>query len=193
MKHLKGNIIAAIDVETTGTTPGYHEIIQIAVVPLGPDLKPLKTAFYTNVRPEHLDRADPQALAINRLTPETLEDAKDQAKVADLLVEFIQGLKLPVGGKIIPLVHNWPFELGFLTAWLGRPLFNDLFHYHPRDAMSYALAINDRAALHGKTPPFKSVGLAQLCEFFKITNGKPHDALYDCLAEIEVYRALLQL
>ena len=32
--HLNGNLMAAVDLETTGTQPGYHEIIQIAVVPL---------------------------------------------------------------------------------------------------------------------------------------------------------------
>ena len=30
---LHGNRLAAVDLETTGTTPGYHEIVQIAVVP----------------------------------------------------------------------------------------------------------------------------------------------------------------
>ena len=33
--HLNGCLMAAVDLETTGTRPGYHEIIQIAVVPLG--------------------------------------------------------------------------------------------------------------------------------------------------------------
>jgi hypothetical protein len=49
--HLNGHLLAAIDLETTGTRPGYHEIIQIACVPLDSDIKPLAgaTPFYTVV------------------------------------------------------------------------------------------------------------------------------------------------
>ncbi len=52
--HLNGCLMAAVDLETTGTRPGYHEIIQIAVVPLDSDFKPLADVrpFYTLVKPE---------------------------------------------------------------------------------------------------------------------------------------------
>ena len=193
MKHLKTNIIAALDFETTGTDPKTAEIIQIAVVPLGNDLLPLKEAFYTLVRPEHPESADPAALVIHGITLEELEEAPDATKVADLLYEWVRSLKLPVGGKVIPLVHNYPFEYGFLTAWLGASMRDELFHYHPRDAMTFALGLNDRAALKGEETPFASVGLLDLCQHFHVTNPNPHDALYDSLTEATIYRELLLL
>ena len=56
--HLNGCLMAAVDLETTGTRPGYHEIIQIAVVPLDSDFKPLADVrpFYTLVKPNHPER-----------------------------------------------------------------------------------------------------------------------------------------
>jgi DNA polymerase III epsilon subunit-like protein len=192
MKHLRGSIIAAIDVETTGTDPRRHEIVQIAIVPLGPDLKPLKEAFYTLIKPEYPERADPTSLAVHGITLEELEEANSQAKTADLLTEWVKSFKLHSGCRLIPLSHSYTFEFGFLTAWLGPALRDELFHYHPRDAMVLALAMNDRAGLSGQPIPFESVSLNKLCKHFGIVNKMPHDALYDCLAEIEVYKALLQ-
>ena len=56
--HLNGCLMAAVDLETTGTQPGHHEIIQIAVVPLDSDFRPLASVrpFYTRVKPKHPER-----------------------------------------------------------------------------------------------------------------------------------------
>src|SRR3989304_985946 len=58
--HLNGNLLASIDLETTGLRAGYHEPIQIAVVPLNSDIRPLEGVrpFYTTIRPEHPERQD---------------------------------------------------------------------------------------------------------------------------------------
>ena len=42
MIHLNGNILCAVDVETTGLEVGFHEIWQIAVLPLDSNIKPNK-------------------------------------------------------------------------------------------------------------------------------------------------------
>ncbi len=194
MVHLNGNLMAVVDFETTGKDPGYHEIIQIAVVPLDADLQPTKELrpFYHNIAPEHPERADHGAKLINRLNLDDLIlNAPSSQKVADLLIEWWDRLELPMTRNLVPLAHNWPFEAGFGRAWLGYDLFNQLFHGHARDSMEYALNLNDRAAFAGLPIPFKKVGLGPLCAQFKIDNETPHDALSDCLAEAKVYRALL--
>ena len=76
---------------------------------------------------------------------------------------------------------------------LSVPLVDKLFHNHARDSMLYAISLNDRYACAGEPAPFNHVSLGSLCKRLNITNTNPHDALADCLAEAEVYRALLRL
>lgn len=194
MVHWNGNLMAAIDFETTGKIPGYHEIIQIAVVPLDADLQPNTglRPFYHNIAPEYPERAEHAAKMVNQLDLDDLMlNSPSSQKVADMLVEWWERLDLPMSRNLIPLAHNWPFEAGFGRAWLGYDLFDHLFHGHARDSMEYALNFNDRAAFAGLPVPFSKVGLNALCRHFKVVNENPHDALSDCLAEAQVYRALL--
>jgi DNA polymerase-3 subunit epsilon len=185
MKHLRGNTVVSVDVETTGTQPGFHEIVQIAVVPLK-DFEPCGEPFYTNIQPSFPHRADPASIAIHGLTPEVLEDAPDQMRASDLFAEWAS----QYSGKLIPLAHSYTFEYGFLKAWLGSQ-FSSTFHYHPRDAMGLALALNDLAAIAGREPPFPSVSLANLCKQFGIENQKAHDAFSDAIAEAKLYKKML--
>ena len=194
MDHLHGNMLASVDVETTGTVPGYHEIVQIAVAPLSDDLRPLAgvTPFYTNLRPEHPERVDLRSWQIHGLCLDDLiENAPIPERAADMLVEWFEALHLPISKRLVPLAHNWPFECGFLKAWLGPQGMDHVFHYHSRDAMGFAVALNDKAVFAGRQPLFESVSLSNLCRFFNVENAKPHDALSDALAEAEVYRAML--
>jgi len=194
MVHCNGNLMAAIDFETTGKIPGYHEIIQIAIVPLDSDFQPIRELrpFYHNIAPEHPERADHAAKIVNKLDLDDLIlNAPSSQKVADLLVDWWERLDLPMTRNLIPLAHNWPFEAGFGRAWLGSELFEQLFHGHARDGMQYALNQNDCAAFAGLPVDYPRVGLKALCIHFKIVNENPHDALSDCLAEAKVYRALL--
>jgi DNA polymerase III epsilon subunit-like protein len=194
MKHLYGNVLAAVDVETTGRRAGYHEIIQIAILPLNNDIRPLDGVrpFYTTVQPLFPERADACSTRVHHINiADIVLHAPDPGRVQDLLLEWWRKLDLPVGKCLIPLAHNWAFESGFLKAWLGVDLAGEIFHSHARDAMLHALSLNDRAAFRGEKPPFSYVGLKSLCKHFKVTNTNPHDALADCVAEAEVYRAML--
>lgn len=191
MKHLKNNVIASIDFETTGTDPAQHEIVQVGIVPLDSRLQPLEPFFYRNIRPLHPDRCDPKALSINGLTLDILAEEADATRVAELFEEWFATLGLPVGGRLIPLAHNYVFEHGFLSTWLGPAARDAFFHYHSRDAQQLALAIKDQCALTGRPVPFDSVSLDSLCETYHVVNEKPHDALADALAEAELYRRML--
>jgi DNA polymerase III epsilon subunit-like protein len=190
--HLNGNLLAAIDLETTGLQAGYHEPIQIAVVPLNSDIRPLEGVrpFYTTIRPSYPERQEKSVGYVHGLPIEELVlHAPDAGKVADLLVEWWEKLDLPFGKTLIPLAHNWAFECKFLQSWLGVDLTSQLFFGHARDAMLYALALNDKAAFMGLPVPFNKVGLGSICKRFKVHNASPHDALSDALAEAECYRA----
>lgn len=194
--NLNGNLLAAVDFETTGTRSGFHEPIQIAVVPLNSDLRPIETIrpFYTTIKPLHPERQEKQAGYVHGISIEELVlHSPDPGKVADLLVEWWEKLDLPFGKTLVPLAHNWAFESKFLQAWLGVDLSQKLFHGHARDAMLFAASLNDKAAFHGLAPPFPKLGLNSLCKRFNVVNETPHDALSDALAEAAVYRAMLTM
>lgn len=196
LMNLNGNVLSAIDYETTGRRAGYHEIIQVAVVPLNSDLRPLEGVrpFYTTVRPEHPERQERGVGYVHGLDiNELVLHAPSKGRVQDMLVEWFERLDLPFKKKLVPLAHNWAFESSFTRAWLGDELTDDVFHFHPRDAMIKAISLNDRAAFSGHAAPFNRVGLKSLCRKLKVHNERPHDALCDALAEAEVYRALLHI
>lgn len=191
---LSGNLLAAVDIETTGRQAGYHEIVQIAVQPLDAHINPLPGVlpFYTNIKPEYIRRIDPDSMRVHKLQlTDLLSSALNKMKVADLFDEWFQRLDLPYRKSLVPLAHNWAFEAGFLKDWLGLESFSQIFHPHPRDTMEFALSIADRAVFRGEKIPFPRFGIGSLCNHFGIPLLNHHDALADALAEAQLYKALM--
>jgi DNA polymerase III alpha subunit (gram-positive type) len=189
--HLNGNLLVAVDVETTGLTPGWHEIIQIAIQPLNSQVRPLEGVlpFYQHMKPEHPERASKKAMSVNKLDLDWLMvHAPDRWKTAELLDEWWISLKLPFLKTLVPLAQNWQYEAGFLKAWLGLEQFSEFFHSFARDTMLTAIYMNDRAYINGESIPFPRLALAALCKHYNIVNTNPHDALADAIAEAELYR-----
>jgi DNA polymerase III epsilon subunit-like protein len=193
---MNGHLLVAIDLECTGVRAGYHEPIQIAIVPLDSDCKPIQDVrpFYTQIKPLYPERAEVEATKVHGLDIDDLIlYGLHPDKVLDLLVEWVNDLKIPADKKLIPLAHNWTFESSFLHAWLGADMMTEIFSGHARDGMLLALSMNDKAFFAGEPVPFNTVGLAALAKHFNITNERPHDALCDALTEAAVYRAMLQM
>lgn len=196
LAHLNGNPIAAIDYETLGRRAGYHDIVQMAIVPLNSDLRPLEGVrpFYTNIKPLHPERVERQAMRVHGLSiNELMIHAPERDRVQDLLQEWFERLELPFGKKLVPLAHNWGFEKSFTDAWLGPDLASDLFMGTARDSMTVGNYINDRYAMMGEPAPFNWVSLTSMALKFGIVNEKAHDAYHDCITEAEVYRMLVKM
>lgn len=189
--HLNGNLLAAVDIETNGAVAGYHEIIQIAIVPLTSDIRVNKDIepFYFTIKPQYPERSDSIATAIHGLDLNYLMThgvEKDDA--ADWLEEWFMALKLPENKRLVPLCHNFFCESSFLSAWLGLDHFQYFFSHQFRDTMLTANYLNDRATFAGYSVPFPSKGLQSMCRVLGITNSSEHDALADAEATAEVYR-----
>ena len=122
--HLDGNVLAAVDVETSGKQPGYHEVVQIGIQVLDGELRPhmdfKRPIFYLDIKPNFPERCDAMATQIHGLdTKYLLNHATESDLAADLLLEWYEELGLPFGKTLIPLAHNWACSSAWLQAWIG--------------------------------------------------------------------------
>ena len=189
---LNDNVLAAMDVETTGRDPAYNEVIQIAIVLLDVHLNPTKH-FYTSIRPEHPERMHPDAVATHGLSVESLQEWPDRHAVADSLWDWFQDLNLAPKKRLIPLCHNSQFDIPFVQYMLGYEQYNEIFGFPTRDTNAMAASILDKAAYHGLALPFQRTGLGHLCEVLGIDLPNAHNALDDTLATARLYQKLIQM
>ena len=192
----RGNLICAVDTETTGLDPEKHDVIQLAILPLGPDMKPNKNylPFNMHIRPDHPETVDPKAMSVNKIDLNwIMQHGIDSFQAADLLDEWFDKLNLPINKRILVIGQNYCFDKAFLQQWLGALSYDRLFHYHYRDTMVSALYLNDRAALFGEAPPFGAISLGRLANKLQVENLRAHDALEDCKMSAECYRLMLQI
>jgi DNA polymerase III epsilon subunit-like protein len=191
---LNGNVLCAIDVETTGLIPGHHEITQVCFLPLDFDLKPKKNIvpFDILLKIEHEDRIDWNALKVSKTNFFKHQQVSiDKYRAADLFEDWVEKLKLPIYKRISPLAHNWPFDRAFILDWLQPTAFGEFIDGRYRDTMATANAINDIYDKLNESTPFPKVNLSYLAAMLKIPHKGAHNALNDCVVTSQVYKALL--
>ncbi|MFW6077270.1 MAG: DNA polymerase III subunit epsilon [Hyphomicrobiales bacterium] len=99
-----------LDTETTGLDPAAgHRIVEIGAVELINHV-PSGRTFHVYVNPER--EVPAEACAVHGLSTEFLRDHPCFSAVAEDFESFILGDKL--------IIHNAPFDLGFLNAELAR-------------------------------------------------------------------------
>ena len=125
MVHWNGNMLCVIDTETTGLESGWHEIWQLAILPLDSDIKPRKDVipFFIEMKPQHPERISEGALRLNREAMlKACERGHDPEKAKDMLRTWYEKLGLPItrGGypkRVMPLGQNYAFDMGFMKHW----------------------------------------------------------------------------
>jgi DNA polymerase III epsilon subunit-like protein len=194
LPNMNNNIPCAVDVETTGALAGYHEIIQIACLPLNQHFEEHEELrfFYINIKPDYPKRASKEAERKHKLKLEDLSGCVTQRQGVKLFEEWFDKLNLGMGKRLIPLAHNWGFERGHLINWMGLGAFDDIWQSHPRDTMVFGAMINDLYQWHGRKHPFPYLGLKDMCRRFDINIENHHDALSDCIATARLYAALMR-
>jgi DNA polymerase III epsilon subunit-like protein len=133
----------------------------------------------------------PGGLAVNKINLiEHDKIAISYSEAGQLLVKFLK--KHSVGaGKLTPLGHNVPFDIDGVTYHLlGRKTWNQFVSYKIQDTQQCATFLQRKGLIPGI-----SISLSNLQEFLQITipNGVAHEAKYDTLVTIEVYKRLLKL
>jgi DNA polymerase III epsilon subunit-like protein len=200
MIHWNGNQVCAIDTETTGLDDMFHEIIEIAIIPLDSNFKPRQDVmpFQLDLAPDFPTRYDKEAIKIHgKNLAEIILRGIDHEKAKDLLTDWVKKLSLPVTKygrlkQIIPLGHNYAFDRGFINHWLGESLYGEIFHYHYRDSMLAAQFLNDHAAMHAEKVPYPKVSLSYLANLLNVRHDQQHTALQDAQVCAECYRLMLQ-
>jgi len=194
---LQGSQLIALDTETTGLDPAIHEIFQIAIVPLDYNFLPREdvSPFVMSMRiesPETVDYAAMKKIGVSREKLQLHTSMGiDQMTGVDIMLEWIETLKLPPMRRMCPIAQNWPHDRQFLLAWLGKELFDTLFHPQYRDLIPAAQLINDLNYTVGSNVPFREANLSALCRYFEIERAVKHDALNDAVATAEIYRRML--
>jgi len=163
-----------LDTETTGLEPADgHRIIEIGCVELV-DRRLSGQHFHQYLNPER-DIED-GALEVHGISREFLQDKPVFADVVEEFLEFIQGAEL--------IIHNAPFDLGFLDAeltLLGRA-----------DRMADHVAVLDTLELARDLHPGQRNSLDALCKRYEIDDSSRslHGALLDAELLGEVYLAM---
>ena len=193
MIHLNGNLLCAIDVETTGLDPQKHEITEICILPLDNNMEVRRDVVPFNIfmKPEKIQNIDWDAITVTQTDFMKLcQVGMDKWEAADLFEEWFAKLQLPERKRISPLAHNWPFDREFIKEWLGVTSFESHIDGRFRDSMALALAINDEYDAKNEPIPFPKVKLSYIASTLKIDFDKIHNALDDTVLTAKVYKQL---
>ena len=163
-----------LDTETTGLDPrSGHRIIEVACIEMvNRRLTGRHLHKYTNPERE----IDEGAQAVHGISLEFLADKPKFADIADEFLEFINGAEL--------VIHNAPFDLGFLNAELRR------LDRVPVETI--CSGVTDTLRMAKDLHPGKRNSLDALCERYDIDNsGRTlHGALLDTELLADVFLAM---
>ena len=163
-----------LDTETTGLEHKFgHRIIEIGCVEMR-NRRLTNRHFHRYLNPER--EIDAGALEVHGITLEFLQDKPRFAEIAAEFLDFIRDAEL--------IIHNAPFDIGFLNAELAR------LDMVPIDTV--CRAVHDTLAMARELFPGKKNNLNALCERYGVDNSHRtlHGALLDAEILAEVYVAM---
>jgi DNA polymerase-3 subunit epsilon len=160
-----------LDTETTGlAVEAGDRLIEIGCIEMV-NRRLTGNTLHLYVNPQRSSHGD--ALKVHGLTDEFLADKPRFAEVAGQLLAFVAGAEV--------VIHNAPFDIGFLDAELKRSG-HDAFARH-------VAKVTDSLLLARETYPGKSNSLDALCRRLEVDNSNRtlHGALLDAGLLAEVY------
>ena len=164
-----------LDTETTGLEASAgHRIIEIGCVEIL-NRRPTGQKFHRYLNPER--EIDAGALAVHGIDSARLQQAPKFAEIVDELLAFISGAEL--------IIHNAPFDVGFLDAEFAR-LSGDI------RTVAATCKVLDTLALARSLHPGQRNSLDALCKRYSVDNTKRelHGALLDAGILVDVYLAM---
>ena len=163
-----------LDTETTGLDPNLgHRVIEIGAVEVL-HRRLTGEVFHAYLNPER--EIDAGAVEVHGLTREFLQDKPRFRDIVDDLLRFLDGAEL--------VIHNAPFDVGFLNAELG--------HLERGRITDHCLGVQDTLKLARQLHPGQKNNLDALCKRYTVDNSGRvfHGALLDAQLLGEVYLAM---
>ncbi|MBC7755204.1 MAG: DNA polymerase III subunit epsilon [Bdellovibrio sp.] len=163
-----------LDTETTGLYPAQgHRIIEIAAVEMI-NRRPTKNHFHVYLNPQR--EIDPAAQEVHGITLDFLQDKPLFESIAQDLINFVNNAEL--------IIHNAPFDVGFLNSELDR--------IGLQPVTTFCDKITDTLKMAKDSRPGQRNNLDALCRHFGVNNAMRtlHGALLDAELLAEVYMAM---
>jgi len=164
-----------LDTETTGLEPSQgHRIIEIGCVEIV-NRRLTGARYHQYLQPDR--EIDEGAAEVHGITKEDLADKPRFADVVGDFLEFVRDAEL--------IIHNAPFDVGFLDCELER------LGQSYKGVRDYC-AIMDTLVLAREIHPGQRNSLDALCKRYSVDNSRRdvHGALLDAELLAEVYLAL---
>ena len=163
-----------LDTETTGLYPAQgHRVIEIAAVE-AINRRVTDNHFHVYLNPDR--EIDAAAQEVHGITLDFLQDKPRFLDVVSEFLDFVSGAEL--------VIHNAPFDIGFLNAELGK--------IDRENIEKTAGNIIDTLKMAKDMRPRQRNNLDALCRHYGIDNSRRtlHGALLDAELLAEVYMAM---
>lgn len=162
-----------LDTETTGLDPALgHRVIEIGALEIV-NRQPSGATYHVYLNPER--EIDAGAVQVHGLTNDFLADKPRFADIAREFLEFVRDAEL--------VIHNAPFDVGFLNAELARL---------KEGPVKRHCTVLDTLKLAKELHPGQKNNLDALCRRYEVDNSGRgfHGALLDAQLLAEVYLAM---
>ena len=163
-----------LDTETTGLDPNQgHRVIEIAAVEMN-NRQLTNNRYHTYLNPER--DIDSAAQEVHGITLDFLQDKPLFNDISNDFLSFIKDAEI--------IIHNAPFDVGFLNMELGKVSLSKL--------ETYVSSIFDSLLLAKEIRPGQRNNLDALCKSYGIDNTSRtlHGALLDAQLLSDVYLAM---
>lgn len=163
-----------LDTETTGIEIAQgNRIIEIGCIEMK-NRRPSENNFWRYVNPER--DSEFGALQVHGIKNEFLRDKQKFEEIAQELWDYLKGAEL--------LIHNAPFDMGFLNMEFAR--------CGMRQKLEEVCTITDTLTMARRLNPGQKASLDALCKRYNVDNSRRelHGALLDARLLADVYLAM---
>jgi DNA polymerase III epsilon subunit-like protein len=170
-------IYISVDIETAGPIPGEYSMLSIGACAV----ENSEHSFYVELQPIN-DNADPAALAVCKLSMETLKEIGKDPTAA--MLEFSGWINQIAGGRNPVFVgFNASFDWGFVNWYFHKFLGKNPFGIGALDIKAYYMGLS--GCTWGETKSSKLPGE------FQPSIPSAHNALGDARAQAEIFKKML--